>query len=204
MKTKFLFFIVLIFQVSFGQQNDEFRRLKGYFENQKSQIATQFEKELAVASFEKKLLMQQDYALFMHKMDSVQNVAFVGALIRTRNEEDINLISKLNSIPDSKYRSEITIPTYPGGMNALREELVRHFYLDAFSYLDKNLSTQIQFVVDELGNIIFVDAEGENGVLNRQASLAVYLLQGKFTPAKWKGKTVPYRLEIPIKLQLEE
>lgn len=188
----------------YSQQNDEFRRLKTYFENQKSQISTQFEKELGLVSPAEKLVMQNEYTEFMQKMDSVQNVAYLGALIRTRNEEDLNLLAKLNNIPDAKYQNEITVPVYPGGMNALRAEVVSHFYMDAFSYLEQNVATSIEFVVDENGSIIFVDAQGENGVLNTQASLAMYLLQGKFKPAIWKGRAVPHRLTMPIKLQMEE
>lgn len=96
MSRKFLYLIgFLSFTFSFSQQNSEFREVKEFYDYQRSMLTDAFKKEAAKPQNIPQLpRMQEDFAEFMQKMDSIQNVAMLAALIRVKNREDLANIGK--------------------------------------------------------------------------------------------------------------
>lgn len=203
-----------------AQQNDEFKKVKDYFDYQRFMLNNSFkkeyEKELATTS---KIAIKRDFEEFMRKMDSIQNVAFIGALIKVKNREDLSVLDEKNGqketvankpkkanikLPNTEItESELSLPEYPGGINALRNQISELFYYDSTNSGFKTIKTNIAFVVEKDGSISFVHAEGENFALNRQAEIAVYMLPEHFSPANINGQNVRYRFRLPITMNLE-
>ncbi|WP_326987428.1 hypothetical protein [Chryseobacterium sp. MP_3.2] len=181
---------------------------KKYFDYQRFMLNKEFknkfdkEKELPV-----KIAIKQDFAEFMVKLDSIQNTAFIGTLIKVKNREDLSKIFTKN-LPklqlDAVKKSEITEDAqYPGGFETLRKEVADLFYSDAVLVDQKLLKANVVFVVEKDGSISFVKAEGDNFSFNRQAEIAVYLLPQKFSPAAINGTAIRYRFRLPLAMNFE-
>ncbi len=205
-----LLFLTFLSCISFlgAQQNEEFMSAKKYFDYQRFMLNREFkskfdkEKELPV-----KIAIKQDFAEFMVKLDSIQNTAFIGTLIKVKNREDLSKIFTKN-LPklqlDAVKKSEVTEDAqYPGGFEKLRKEVADLFYSDAVLVNQKLLKANVVFVVEKDGSISFVKAEGDNFSFNRQAEIAVYLLPQKFSPAKIAGNSVRYRFKLPVAMSFE-
>ena len=140
-------------------------------------------------------------------MDSVQNAAYVGAIIQVRNREDLATLNA--AIEPSKKKIDINSdrfkkPYYPGGINQLNADINDLFYKEFFGDLTGEFNAKIEFIVKTDGQISHVLTTGENMSFNNQASIALYLLPLKFEPATYQGKAVEYPYYLPIKFTLEE
>lgn len=203
--------IVLIFimisQFSFAQQAEEFRNVKNYYNKYRMMLNKEFQKKFEA---EKNVLakneIQNDFLLFMKKMDSIENVALIGALLKTKNIEDLK---KFDNSPVISYRKDAAKNgedkevDYPGGINGLRQEVANLFYTDAIYTEVKDVKAQVVFIVERDGTISNVKAEGDNFTFNRQAEIALYSIGGKFTPAFIDGSPVRSRFRLPLSLKFD-
>lgn len=155
-----------------------------------------------------KTSIKKDFLFFMKKMDSIENTALVGALLKVKNTEDLSNLNwdkKLNPTTDHSEIFPFTdkIADYPGGINALRQEVAQLFYSDAVYSETNPVKTNVAFVVEKNGKISNVKAEGDNFTFNRQAEIALYSLSRKFSPAVINGDPVRYRFRLPLTLNIE-
>ena len=85
----------LLFCTLQAQQNEDFKMVKGYYNSQRHLLNNEFKKKFDLESeTSKKLEIKKDFQLFMMKMDSLENVALLGALIKTKNLEALNNLKK--------------------------------------------------------------------------------------------------------------
>lgn len=210
MKRTLLFLLLIIcVNFAFAQQNDEFRSARKYFDYQRfmlnNEFKKKFDKEENVAA---KINIKKDFNEFMVKLDSVENVALIGALIKVRNREDLGKISTktLNEVELKKNpaKSEIDEEAkYPGGFETMRKQVADLFYSNGVFTQENLLRTNVIFVVERDGSISSVHAEGENFTFNRQAEIAMYLLPEKFSPAIINGDAVRFRFRLPLAMNFE-
>jgi hypothetical protein len=145
----------------------------------------------------------------MKKMDSIENAALVGALLKVKNVEDVtrlNLGREEVEVPENMAETVINIDKtadYPGGMNALRQEVAKIFYTEAVYSETNPIKTHLDFVVEKDGSITNVKAEGDNFTFNRQAEIALYSVSKKFVPAMINGNPVRYRFRLPLTLNID-
>ena len=207
---KFLLFAALLSSLFLvAQQNDEFKKVKEYYDYQRIMIGEQFRKKFDEEqnAFQKNAI-KKDFLFFMQKMDSLQNSAFIGALVSVKNREDLNKIGRYEEIaeveimPQPKSKME-QVAEYPGGMNVMRQQVAELFYLEGIKADEKTLKTDVVFMVERDGSISSVHAKGDNFTFNRQAEIALYRLPDKFSPAMIKGNTVRYRFRLPLVMNLE-
>ena len=209
--SKKLLYLIFLFSIQFlfAQQNDEFKTVKEYYDVQRNRLVDAFKYEIQKQQDIPTLnSMEKDFSEFMMKLDSIQNVALLSALIKVKNREDLAFISnqkKENSTISTSEKVSITeIPAeYPGGMNELRKQVSQIFYFDALLPDVSKISTNIHFIVEKDGTISAVRANGDNFVFNRQAEIAVYLLPEKFTPAFLNGEKVRYSFRVPLTMNFE-
>ena len=142
----------------------------------------------------------------MVKLDSIQNTAFIGTLIKVKNREDLEKITVKN-LPElhlnPKKEDLNKEAQYPGGFETLRKQVADLFYTDSVLPDQKLLKTNVVFVVERDGSIGNVHAEGENFTFNRQAEIAMYLLPEKFSPAIINGTAVRYRFRLPLSMNFD-
>ncbi|KAA0127544.1 hypothetical protein FY557_12505 [Chryseobacterium sp. SN22] len=155
-----------------------------------------------------KASIKQDYLLFMEKMDSIENVALTGALLKTKNLEDLDKLKLLNkTLPAVVSPSHSVVidkaADYPGGINELRKEVADLFYLGGVYSDTKTVKANVGFIVERDGRVTNVQAEGENFTFNRQAEIAVYSVSQKFSPAIVDGDPVRYRFKLPLTMNIE-
>lgn len=155
-----------------------------------------------------KASIKQDYLLFMQKMDSIENVALTGALLKTKNLEDLDKLRLVNkTLPAEPSMSPSVVidktADYPGGINSLRKEVADLFYLGGVYSEIKTVKTNVAFIVERDGSITHVQAEGDNFTFNRQAEIAVYSISQKFSPAIVNGDPVRYRFRLPLTMNIE-
>ncbi|WP_300349877.1 hypothetical protein [Chryseobacterium sp.] len=209
MKSLFLYIFLFISTFCFPQQTEEFRQVKNYYNQHRSMLNTEFKKKFDAESNNIiKASIKNDFLFFMKKMDSIENTALVGALLKVKNTEDLsnlNLEKKLNPASDQSEIFPFTDKTadYPGGINALRQEVANLFYSEAVYSEINPVKTNVAFVVEKNGKISNVKAEGDNFTFNRQAEIALYSLSGKFSPAVINGDPVRYRFRLPLTLNIE-
>ena len=206
-KLLYLLFLLMLNFVS-AQQNTEFKSVKDYFDYQRFMLNNEFKKrfETEKNTFTKTNI-RDDFSQFMKKMDSVQNTALIGALIKVKNREDLDHL-KYQTLPqldlENPKKSELDQEArYPGGFENLRSQVADLFYSDAVFTEEKQLKTNVVFVVEKDGSISSVHAEGENFTFNRQAEIAMYLLPEKFDPAFINGTAVRYRFRLPLAMNFE-
>ena len=202
MKTISVTIFSVIFSFGFSQQNDEFKRVKMYFDSQKQLIDTEFQKKYnSETNLFVKENLKKDYNYFIQKIDSVRNVAYLGALIRVKNNEGLKNINAKN---EEIGFQNVQTPEFPNGIDALREKVASLFYSKGIEYCKNELNTTVSFVVDENGSITDIKAEGENISFNKQAEIAMYLISEKFTkPALQKGNAVKYAFRMPLSIKFE-
>lgn len=197
----------MVSQFSFAQQAEEFRNVKNYYNKYRAMLNKEFQKKFEAEKNDiNKNAIRNDFVFFMKKMDSVENVALIGALLKTKNIEDLKRFD--NSKTVSYNKEEIKTDgnkevDYPGGINALRQEVANLFYTEGIYTEVKDVKTQILFIVERDGSISNVKAEGDNFTFNRQAEIALYSIGGKFTPAVIDGSPVRSRFRLPLSLKLE-
>lgn len=202
----FLFLQILIF--AFAQHNQDFKKVKSYYDQQEILINTSFKKEFEKEkSEERRALLLNDYEKFMKKFDSVRNSSYKLTLIKAKNTEQLNALKSNISIekPNEDFSSAIfQAPQYPNGINALREQVSDLIYTETLTPVNITLKTEVTFVVERDGSITDIVANGENEEFNKQAEIAMYLLPEKFVkPAILNGNPVRYRFRLPLKINFE-
>ena len=200
---------MLISTFCFSQQTEEFKAVKNYYNQHRNMLNLEFKKKFdAEKNNLIKTAIKKDFLFFMKKMDSIENTALVGALLKVRNTEDLsrlNLEKKQKTTPDKSeiYPSTDKTADYPGGMSALRNEVAHLFYSDAVYSEINTVKTNVAFVVEKNGTISNVKAEGDNFTFNRQAEIALYSVSEKFSPAIINGNPVRFRFKLPLTLNIE-
>lgn len=204
---KILPLILILWTFTFlkAQQNQNFKDVKQFFNNHRQMLTTEFQKRVQQEStLENKNATRNDFALFMSKLDSLENVVLIDALVKTKNME---VLSK-TSLPIAENANfqilEQTEKTaeYPGGIDALRTTVASIFYDNAL-YDQNTIKTNIRFIVEKDGSITNVVAMGENASFNRQAEIAIYLLPEKFKPGSLHGYPVRSMFRLPITMKFD-
>jgi hypothetical protein len=206
LKSLFLCLFCLISSFCFSQQ-EEFKNVKNYYNHHRSLLNNEFkkkyEKETDILS---KDAIKRDFVFFMQKMDSIENVALIGALLKVKNLEDLGKIQN-KTLKSDNSSEPITITDkaadYPGGINALRQEVANIFYLNGVYAEEKTVKANVNFIVEKDGTISNVQAQGDNFTFNRQAEIALYSVSEKFSPALLKGNTVRYHFNLPLTLNFD-
>ncbi|MBP2617502.1 hypothetical protein [Chryseobacterium jejuense] len=180
--------------------------VKTYYNQHRSMLNKEFKKKFdAETNTFKKNLIKGDFLFFMKKMDSIENTALIGALLRVRNIEDLQTLKTIG-----KFSQELTdkptnvekVADYPGGINTLRQEVADLLYADGVNSDLKTVKTDVVFVVEKDGSISNVHAQGDNFTFNRQAEIALYSISEKFSPAVVKGDPARFRFRIPLTLTM--
>lgn len=202
MKTIFIALLLIFGSVLSAQQSQEFKDIKDYFDSQKQLLKEQFQKEYRSETDSlTKLKIKEDYSIFMQKIDSVRNTAYLGALIRVKNIEDLNREDAKDCFVNNE---NVEIPKFPNGIDSLREKIAELFYYDGVSTEEKELKTTLSFVVEKDGSISRICAEGETPAFNKQAEIALYLLPEKFEKSgKIDGNAIRYIFKVPIRMTLD-
>lgn len=200
------FLFILISTFCFSQQTEEFKMVKKYYNQHRTMLNTEFKKKFdAEKNPLYKAAVKNDFLFFMKKMDSIENVALIAALLKVKNLEDLKKInSKMILSPQQDFPKSIEkTADYPGGINALRKEVAQLFYGDGVFSETGNLKTNVAFIVEKDGTISDVKAEGDNFTFNRQAEIALYSISEKFSPAYTNGNPVRYRFRLPLVLNFD-
>lgn len=207
MKPLFLFFLCFFSSVCLSQQVEEFRNVKNYYNHHRVLLNHEFKKKFEAESNALfKNAIKSDFLLFMKKMDSIENVALIGALLKVKNLEDLSRLK--NKAETAEKLPEILPETeqsadYPGGINALRQEVADLFYTNGVYAEAKTVKANVAFIVEKDGTISHVQAQGDNFTFNRQAEIALYSVAEKFSPAVFKGNTVRYRFRLPLTMTFD-
>ena len=153
----------------------------------------------------KKAEIKGDFLFFMKKMDSIENNALIGALLKVRNLEDLQTIRNPGfQTSPGKFTDAEKIADYPGGINSLRQEVANLLYVDGVYSEEKTIKTDVDFIVEKDGTVSNVHAQGNNFTFNRQAEIALYSLAEKFSPATIKGDPTTYRFKLPLTLTITD
>lgn len=190
----------------FSQQVEEFKMVKTYYNQHRTLLNKEFKKKYEAEKNPLfKSAVKNDFLFFMKKMDSIENVALIGALLKVKNLEDLKRITSnnINSTPPSLSETIDQSANYPGGINALRKEVATLFYGDGVYSETGNLKTSVAFIVERDGSISNVKAEGDNFTFNRQAEIALYSISEKFSPAFIKGTPVRYQFRLPLAMNFD-
>lgn len=171
-------------------------------------LNTEFKKKFdAEADSFRKANIKLDFMLFMKKMDSIENVAMIGVLLKVRNLEDLQTLKGPKGISENKIEKTAVFDKsadYPGGFNTLRQEVANLFYTGGVYTETKTVKTNVGFIVEKDGSISNVHAQGDNFTFNRQAEIALYSVSEKFSPAVSKGDPVRYYFRLPLTLTIED
>ncbi|WNI35495.1 hypothetical protein [Chryseobacterium sp. SG20098] len=205
MKTLFIGISCFISSFFLAQQKEEFRLVKSYYNQHRNMLNKEFKKKFdAESNTVKKAAIKGDFLFFMKKMDSIENNALIGALLKVRNLEDLQTIKNPRLTSSEKFADAEKIADYPGGINSLRQEVANLLYVDGVYSKEKIIKTDVDFIVEKDGTVSNVHAQGDNFTFNRQAEIALYSLAEKFSPATIKGDPTTYRFKLPLTLTISE
>jgi len=206
LKTLFIGISCFISTFFLAQQKEEFRLVKSYYNQHRNMLNKEFKKKFdAESNAVKKAEIKGDFLFFMKKMDSIENNAMIGALLKVRNLEDLQSIRNPERKPSSEnFSGAEKIADYPGGINSLRQEVANLLYVDGVYSKEKTIKTDVDFIVEKDGTVSNVHAQGDNFTFNRQAEIALYSLAEKFSPAMIKGDATTYRFKLPLTLTISE
>ncbi|WP_433979671.1 energy transducer TonB [Chryseobacterium sp. RLHN22] len=205
MKSLYLF-LIFVSTFCFSQQTEEFRMVKHYYNQHRTLLNNEFKKKFDAESNPLyKSAVKNDFLFFMKKMDSIENVALIAALLKVKNLEDIKRLNpEKNTLQNAEFSKTIDkTADYPGGINALRKEVAQLFYGEGVYSETGSAKTNVGFIVEKDGTVSNVKAEGDNFTFNRQAEIAVYSISEKFSPAYTNGTPVRYRFRLPLALNFE-
>ncbi len=208
MRTIFICIFCIISSFCLSQQKEEFRLVKNYYNQHRGMLNKEFKKKFdAESNTFKKEAIKGDFLFFMKKMDSIENTALIGALLKVRNIEDLQTLKTIGGISQNltdKPANVEKIADYPGGMNTLRQEVANLLYVDGVNSDAKTVKTDVVFIVEKDGSISNVHAQGDNFTFNRQAEIALYSITEKFSPALVKGDPERFRFRIPLTLTISD
>lgn len=182
--------------------------VKNYYNQHRGMLNNEFKKKFdAESNALKKDAIKGDFLFFMKKMDSIENNALMGALLKVRNIEDLQSIKTTGGISqdiNDKTANVEKIADYPGGINTLRQEVADLLYVDGVNSDAQTVKTDVIFIVEKDGSISNVHAQGDNFTFNRQAEIALYSISEKFSPAIVKGDPARFRFRIPLTLTMTD
>ncbi|SMO52771.1 hypothetical protein SAMN06265171_102331 [Chryseobacterium rhizoplanae] len=205
MKTLFVGISCFISTFFLAQQKEEFRLVKSYYNQHRNMLNKEFKKKFdAESNTDKKVAIKGDFLFFMKKMDSIENNALIGALLKVRNLEDLQTLKNPKLTSTEKFSDAEKIADYPGGLNSLRQEVANLLYVDGVYSVEKMIKTDVDFIVEKDGTVSNVHAQGDNFTFNRQAEIALYSLAEKFSPAMIKGDPTTYRFKLPLTLTIND
>lgn len=194
---------LLMMQGVWAQQNDFFREAKTKFDVRELEMKSEYERLSQLLFGERKNQLDREFSDILTKVDSMRNVAYLEALIKTKVALDLGLPTNEESrvFPEKskKYNAEAE---YLTGLEGFRNELIENFYTENLN--GKGLITaNVRFVVEPDGRISSVKAEGEDREFNKQTEIAVYMMSFYFSPAYHRGKPVRSSYTMPVKINLE-
>lgn len=98
-----------------------------------------------------------------------------------------------------------TLPEYPGGINAMRNKVSQNFNGAIFKGDEGLVKSDINFTINEKGEVSNVQANGNNEIFNTEAIRSVKLANENITwkPATKDGKPVRYIFKIPLTMTFE-
>lgn len=194
---------LLMMQGVWAQQNDFLREAKTKFDVRELEMKSEYERLSQILFGERKNQLDREFSDILTKVDSMRNVAYLEALIKTKVALDLGLPT--NEEPrvfpekSKKYNAEAE---YLTGLEGFRNELIENFYTENLN--GKGLITaNVRFVVELDGRISSVKAEGEDREFNKQTEIAVYMMSFYFSPAYHRGKPVRSSYTMPVKINLE-
>lgn len=89
-----------------------------------------------------------------------------------------------------------TLPEFIGGDEAFLDLIEKLF--NESNFVPSSNTTEIQFVINEKGNVSNVTAKGKSLTLNAEAALAIYKTNGMWKPAEYKGKKISSIHTVPL------
>ncbi|GAB0154996.1 hypothetical protein CHRYSEOSP005_02560 [Chryseobacterium sp. Alg-005] len=205
MKSLLLYLICFSFSFCYAQQKEEFKQVRNFYNQHRTMLNTEFKKKFdAETDAFGKAAIKRDFLFFMKKMDSIENVAMIGALLKVRNLEDVNRLKNPYQKPEATQEGSITEKSadYPGGMNTLRNEIAKLFYSEGVYSEVKTVKAHVSFIVEKDGSVSNVHAQGDNFTFNRQAEIALYCISEKFSPAIINGVPVRYSYRLPLTMNI--
>lgn len=186
-----------------AQQNDFFREAKTKFDVRELEMKTEYQRLSQILFGERKNQLDREFNDVLIKVDSMRNVAYLDALIKTKVALDLGLpTNEEPRVFPEKSRKYNADAEYLTGEEGFRKELVENFYTENLNGKGL-LSAVVRFVVEPDGRISSVKAEGDNREFNKQTEIAVYLMSFYFTPAYHKGKPVRTNFAMPVRINLE-
>ncbi|MBB4806740.1 hypothetical protein HNP38_002036 [Chryseobacterium defluvii] len=210
MKLLFLSLFCLFSSLCPAQQKEEFKLVKNFYNQHRSMLSNEFKKKFdAETDVFVKDAIKKDFLFFMKKMDSIENVALIAALLKVKNLEDLSklknkTIKQENPGEISSIKNEaMDYPDYPGGMDILRQEIAKTFYSEGVNSEIKTVKASVSFIVEKDGSITNVQALGDNFTFNRQAEIALYSIPEKFSPAVMNGNPIRYHFRLPLTMNIE-
>lgn len=181
--------------------------MKNFYNQHRGMLNNEFKKKFdAETNTFNKALITQDFNLFMKKMDSIENVALIGALLKVKNLEDLKKIQNKSLNPEKIGDLSPAIDKeakFPGGIDALRQEVVNAFYTEGVYTETKTIKTNVAFIVEKDGTITNVKAQGDNFTFNRQAEIALYSIPDKFSPAIINGGPARFHYQLPLTMNID-
>ncbi len=119
---------------------------------------------------------------------------------------DARYVQDLAIDPPVKVSNEYTTtPEYPGGINAMRNKVSQNFNGSILKGDEGIVRSDIQFVIDEKGEVSNIKTMGNNEIFNNEAYKAVRLANENITwkPATKDGNPVKYIFKLPLTMKFE-
>lgn len=133
--------------------------------------------------------------------------------ISPKKNIEAKLLEKKTQFSDSDIQSakinekqEVsTLPEYPEGINAMRNKVSQNFNGTVFKGDEVLVKSDINFTINEKGEVSNIKANGNNEIFNTEAIRSVKLANENVTwkPATKDGNNVAYRFQIPLTMKFE-
>lgn len=200
MKKFFTFLFLFIVSFYFSQQTEGLRMIKKKYDLELENLIVQYKQDIANKAYHKKLkeiTRIKDNAV--KELEIKRNAEYLEELLKIKTDE-VNRVFDVSKLQVIDERGEI-MPRYSKGNNVFKEELANNFYSEAVKGKGK-ISCELSFVIERDGSIVNVKGTGENESFNKQAELALYLIQDTWEPGRLDGRTVKCRMRVPLTLNL--
>ena len=104
------------------------------------------------------------------------------------------------STPVKLTQENTTMPEYPGGLNVMRNKVSQNFNGSVLKGDEGLIRSDVQFVIDEKGEVSNIKTMGSNEIFNNEAYKAVKLANENITwkPATKDGQPVKYIFKLPL------
>lgn len=202
---KFLFLLILFLASHFilAQQNEFFRETKDFYDQQEFRLKEEYKKYADKMQNWEIFLAEREMQKILHKIDSARNVAYIHALIKTKNAEILS--PKKIELPKEKKSKRFNREAIyeDGGIEGFRAMVMQNFSTAYVKETEGVQTTLLTFLVEKDGSITNVKTEGESASFNKQAEIAVYLTPNKFSPAIIRGEKVRSVFRFPMKIRFE-